>query len=446
MRSATPTLSATTHALLAVLLLFVVARALASRASPLVAPASPDGRRIDAAASNAAASNAAASNAAASARRAGVASTTSWSPPDDWSWADVDAAGARAWTALARASAGDDFAAAPPVLASASAASASAAAAAAVGLGRCPAPPSTALAVGCYTTRVQNQHRASWCGACYLVAVLHMVQDRWHLRLGRHPDVARMLPWVELDAQRALDDYDAHRGAVHPQWNACQGGDPARVLACMREGACALRVAREDGYAWWGHPRARPPDGHGARRDDDGARRDDDDDDVDDAQSAGARVSAFSTVPNTPDAVQRAIYARGPVVLTLDAECLLAADARGVADASERRRRNHAVTVVGWRARVEDAEGRARPCYLVRNSWGTTTVPANLPEDIKCVRRGANACDEPTRPWVGIPEMPGYVYLPMEHVHGAAAGAGLLDAGPSPWTECSVALAGEGDA
>ena len=351
------------------------------------------------------------SSSAASARRTTSASTSApasaSSPlPDEWSWALVDDAQAAAW------------------------------------------PFAEALPPGTYATRVQDQHRSGWCGCCYLIAVVHMMQDRWNVLVGtRLAAGERMLPFVELDAQAMLDDYHRHRHAVHAGWNACQGGEPKRVLACMVEGGCPLRVAPARGYAWRGHP---------MRGDDESEEEEKEEEEGEEGRRRGGRhgggvlgggggrrgprVASFRIVPNREADVRAALWERGSVVLTIDAECIAKADARGVADVSERRRRNHAVTVIGWTHAVpapdEHGEpGRATCCYIVRNSWGDASAPSNLPEDLRCVRAGANECDEQRRAWTGAPDLPGHVFLPAWYVHRE----GDAD---SPWYEGMLDLDG----
>ena len=83
-------------------------------------------------------------------------------------------------------------------------------------------------------------------------------------------------------------------------------------------------------------------------------------------------VTAFASIENRSAAVKDAIFRRGTVVLGIDAECIIEADARGVANVASRRKRNHAVTVVGWV--VHDGV----ECWLVRNSWGVRDRPENF--------------------------------------------------------------------
>lgn len=264
------------------------------------------------------------------------------------------------------------------------------------------------LAPGSYASRVVNQHRAGWCGCCYLIAVVQMIQDRWNLLIGQHALLKVMYPYAELDAQCMLDEYDKFRGGMFSGWTACHGGDPRQVIACFNNGSCRLFVAPGDGGPWSGHARSKERQT------------------CEERARPNIRVGEVRTIPNTRDAVKRAIYDRGSVALGIDAQCLIAAR-DGVADTTSRVKRNHAVTVVGWQRHGDEGE-----CWLIRNSWGAETVPNNLPADIKCVKRDANSCSESTRPWRGMASLPGYVLVPMWYIERDAG------AGDSPWYECSV--------
>lgn len=310
---------------------------------------------------------------ACSARRAARHGAAARPLPSEWSWHDVDAS-----------------------------------AAAARGV-----PP------GCYATRVHNQHRAGWCGACYLMAVVHMITDRWHVRIGDGPGrgMAEMRPFVELDAQRMLDEYDTYRSATPGQagWNACRGGDPLRVLAALESGGVRILRAPAVGYAWRGFPSARRAHEPSATHNDPGA--------------VHVRIAAHGRLPNRRDDVMRAIYDDGPVAVGIDAECLLRCDAEGVADVRSTARRNHAATIIGWVRR------RGELMWICRNSWGDH-VPENLPTDTTCVTPGSNLCDPGWQPWVGMPQMPGHVLIPMRYLEMDCADA----EGDSPFYACSLLI------
>ena len=71
----------------------------------------------------------------------------------------------------------------------------------------------------------------------------------------------------------------------------------------------------------------------------------------------------------TPErfAVLEEIYARGPVVLEINAQTLKSVDREGIVTDLAPNVPNHAVSVVGWKQ-----TSRAGPCWIVRNSWAST--------------------------------------------------------------------------
>jgi len=275
------------------------------------------------------------------------------------------------------------------------------------------------MAPGRYASRAVDQHRSGWCGACYMMCIIHMIADRWNIALGRELGTGGgpMRPFVELDAQRMLDEFDCAMALMLPDWNACRGGHPMRVLHClMAEGDCNIHVADPEGFAWRGHPRARP-----ARCDTSGET------------SADARVVDAYPIPNTREAVKQEIYEHGTVALGIDAECLLACDADGVADTSRvDRRRNHAVSVIGWQHAPD-----GRECWVVRNSWGPH-VPENMPKDMSCSQPGGNTCALPWMTWHSIPTMPGFCLVPISYVESESRDA--RTSSESPWYGCHLAL------
>lgn len=294
-------------------------------------------------------------------------SAVSWAPPLEWSWHDVGAEAAAERRVLP----------------------------------------------GCYTMRAVDQHRAGWCGACYLMAAVQMITDRWHVAIGeRGSDLeAQMRPFVSLDAQRALDEYDAVRNAaqVQPGWNACRGGDPMRVLAAIQAGSVVLYHAPDDGAAWRGYPSVLGrTQGYGSAE----------------SLRAAIRIRDFGRLPRDRKAVMEAIYSGGPVAVTINAQCLLRCDADGVADTSTQYAPNHVATLIGWTRRAGEL------LWICRNSWGEL-VPDSLPEYTGCVQRGANACDLRWKPWKGVPSMPGHVLIPADY----------LDDGGASFVWCDVVIA-----
>lgn len=261
---------------------------------------------------------------------------------------------------------------------------------------------------GRYAAEAVDQHRASWCGCCYMVAAVQCVEDRLHVARARS---ARAAPGrVRLSLQHVLDHFvelDAE-----PGWNACHGGFPLHVFECMGRGACPL--VEEGGLrgrpVWRGHPR--PVD----RTPVDAAPR--------------FRVANARRVP--PDEVTRELLDRGPIVLEVSAHTLKKVDGRGVATDLTPRAANHAVAVVGWR----DVDGE--PCWIVRNSWGASRVPRAVPRDVSCVSRDGNDCEVEWEPWSGDPTDPGFALLPCSYAPLRRAD------GVSPWVAADVHLVGDG--
>jgi hypothetical protein len=242
------------------------------------------------------------------------------------------------------------------------------------------------LPPGSYATDIFDQHALSWCGCCYLVAVVQAVEDRGHILLGgeRH----------RIDMQTVLDHM--REDELGPTWNACHGGYPEHVVACMASGQCPLRtsVCRR----WVGHamPTHRTP-----------------------LSDAPYHVMGHDELVCAAD-VARELVAHGPVVLDVCAQTLKAVDAQGRVTDMEERTLNHAVSVIGWK------HVGGVLCWIVRNSWGKHRVPAALPDDLGCVTLHGNACEVQWEYWVGDPKDPGFVYLPVAH-------PGLHGTHPSPW-------------
>ena len=257
------------------------------------------------------------------------------------------------------------------------------------------------IAVGDYTSPVFDQHMSNWCGCCYLVAVVQMLQDRLHLTLGlSHPEM-KMFPCFQYDMQLALDTYNAYERTKqkNEMWNACTGGMPTRVLNAIRVDKCLLRLA-SDGM-WLGHPIAM------AETPADGVKN--------------PTLQPLESLEMAPESIMRRVLKYGPVVLGISSLCLRdkTLSARGgLVDSNIVGQRDHAVTVVGWRP-----VGR-KTCWIVRNSWGTSFVPLERP-DPSCVGDGFNRCTVERTDWTGDPDNPGYAYLPIDYEG--------LRGYPSPW-------------
>lgn len=247
---------------------------------------------------------------------------------------------------------------------------------------------------GRYASDPVDQHAASWCGACYLVAAAQMVQDRAHVALARQK--GRWVVPPRLSLQALLDHHEEFEAA--PGWCACHGGFPLHVLQCMERGECPL-VLSDPCDRWWGFPRL-----------------------VRSCPRPDARFSVRDARRVAPDAVREALR-DGPVVLEVSAETLKRVNARGVVEDLAWRDPDHAACVVGWE----------RDCWIVRNSWGKERVPEAVPDDAEqCVARGHNACDVVAwQPWSGDPRDPGFLLLPQSFPP-------LHHRWPSPWIACTV--------
>lgn len=255
------------------------------------------------------------------------------------------------------------------------------------------------IAPGIYTSRIFNQHMSKWCGCCYMVSVLQCIQDKMNIALGIESPDTTAQPYIELNYQIALDAYNSHRQKKYPDWNACKGGNPVAVIECIRDGIVPLVVTSSDGFAWFGHPNDYI--GHAS-----------------DLQVSGARIA----VENKLNHIQSQIFKFGPLVLGINSNCMNDAGIsrrNGLIDTSVSGKRNHAVVVVGWK----EVDGQG--CWVVRNTWGTSTAPSRLPNELNCVTKGRNVCQIETINWYGDPHNHGYVYVPFNYQS--------IQGTPSPW-------------
>lgn len=237
------------------------------------------------------------------------------------------------------------------------------------------------------TAPALDQHAHNWCGACYIVAVVQMIEDRWRVAA---PSQARA-----LSVQRTLEDFDARQWAREsPRWNACHGGEPRDVVECLRDGRCALRIAaggepdflgrvrrflRSEAEGGPGATEAAPPIELGPFR-------------VIDAAGASDEIAK-----------------RGTVGLLIAASVIASTGPDGKVPRSrpDWPPADHVVCVIGWEA------GH----WLVRNSWGDWR-PDEIPRDYEeCNTAYGNTCDSfKTRRWHSLPSpRKGHCLLPMDH-------------------------------
>lgn len=257
------------------------------------------------------------------------------------------------------------------------------------------------IASGDYASPVFDQHMSNWCGCCYLISTIQMLQDRMHIVLGIMDPDMQMFPCFQFNMQLALDTYNAHeRNMREDDWNACIGGMPSRVLNSIRAGRCLLRLSGDKGI-WMGHPLALdsvPSDGE-----------------------SNIALDELESLEMAAESIMKRILKYGPVVLGINSLCLrdpTLSQRHGMIDTNVLAPRDHAVSVIGWK-RV-----RGKLCWILRNSWGTRFVPSERP-DPSCVGNDFNTCTVSKNAWTGDPSNPGYAYVPMDYDG--------LKGYPSPW-------------
>lgn len=255
---------------------------------------------------------------------------------------------------------------------------------------------------GCYTSLPINQHKSSWCGCCYMVSVLQMIQDRVHVQLGKKNN-SRMIPWLIFDLQSMLDHYQRYKAPYSRGWNACKGGIPLNLLNAIETQKCPLLLSKNE--TWVGYPR-----------------------EIKNVGSTNIKIvikNSKRIVPTTN--VEQTILENGPVVLSISGQLLKHIDEHGFVNTNKIMKPNHAVSVIGWLYKNE------RKYWIARNSWGEKEVPVSFPDDMSCVTTTGNNCKVKTEKWVGDPENPGFVYIPSDYTL-------LNDDDNSPWFETEVSL------
>jgi hypothetical protein len=208
-----------------------------------------------------------------------------------------------------------------------------------------------------------------------------------------------MFPCYQFNFQLALDTYNAHITNTDG-WNACRGGSPIKVIQAIAEGACILELTPDE-TVWLGHPTTM--DSNSSFR------------------MSFVTLDPIESLDRTVDKIQYRIFKYGPVVLGIDSLSLRdkgLSQRGGVIDGTSTADRDHAVTVVGWK-KIKNV-----PCWIVRNSWGSNTVPTARPE-AGCVGKDFNTCIVETQPWSGDKNRPGYAYIPCSY-------RGVCEP-PSPW-------------
>lgn len=250
---------------------------------------------------------------------------------------------------------------------------------------------------GVYAAPSLDQHADAWCGLCYIVCVVQMIEDRWRVAAARAGASAE-----RLDVQSVADFFQS-RADGPGGWNVCHGGQPDEVAERLADGTCPLVVGHR---GWSGFARPGP------------ARR------YRGARHAPLRLSRPRSVHSTD--IARELLDGGPLVLCVASSVLRETDADGVARRALHTPAlpaNHAVSVVGWRTTDDGIH-----CWIVRNSWPHDRAPTALPPDLGCVGIGTNRCVATFASWSSLD---GFVLLPF-----AYAGLAL----PGTWMAVDVTL------
>ncbi len=259
------------------------------------------------------------------------------------------------------------------------------------------------IAQGTYTSPVINQHKSKWCGCCYLVSVIQVIQDQINMAIGITNPQKKMKPFVEVNLQIALDTYNEIRRIHHPDWNACQGGNPLKLIESIQDGNIPLKYTNSDGFGWYGHPTSQKYDL------------------ISDIFLKKENI----VLENITEKIQISIFKYGPIILGINANCVSKAAADGIIDTNVYGERNHAVTVIGWRTI------KNKKHWIARNSWGMKLAPKKSPKDLNCVQTDSNTCHIETQKWFGDRNLGGYFYIPFDY--------GPIKGTPSPWFFCCIA-------
>lgn len=256
-----------------------------------------------------------------------------------------------------------------------------------------------------YASAAIDQHSKGWCGLCYLVAVVQVIQDRIRILEGGIKGTD------DVSLQAVADHFQQWRtgdtlSPSPPGWNVCHGGSVWHVLECFERGRCPL--LRADGSRGFLGFAQRMYRHH--------------------TPTVPYRVTPESSRRLHLALVKEELLSGGPMLLEISYEtCKHIDPSTGVATDTSEHPINHSVSVVGWTA----ANSAAPECWVVRNSWGSNQMPTRLPVDYAtCVELNHNACTTTWIPWTGMSSDPGFFLLPCHHpsVHRV----------PSPWIVLSV--------
>jgi len=188
-----------------------------------------------------------------------------------------------------------------------------------------------------YIAMAIDQHENGYCGACYLVAPVQMLQDRLAIRGEVHTgfDLQTMLneyTYIKQQSMRLSDDILPHNA-----WHGCVGGCPLDVLDMIQDGR--LRVP-------WTDKPTQPPS----------------------HRPVGAAPEQHSKIPaieqrwleGETSLLRAHIRHHGPVIMFMSASSICKCE-----DESE----NHIISVVG----------SCKDGWICRNSWGSKNTTRMRP-------------------------------------------------------------------
>lgn len=217
-----------------------------------------------------------------------------------------------------------------------------------------------------------DQHSKKWCGACYLVAAIQMVQDRFNILMKRR---------IEVSLQAAMDFFQGYQADWEKNgWTSCHGGYSEDVLECIANGSCPF-VLTNDQTSWLGRVIGKLFQQHYSN-----------------TPKMILNLKKWGRIDR--DRVQHELFNCGPLVLYVSGAVVASTDSNGIMTDLDHDELDHAVGVVGWT--TIDCE----LYWLVRNSWGSSH-PGESPHNFEeCNSLDKNECDVAYVPWNSVPTGP----------------------------------------
>lgn len=286
-----------------------------------------------------------------------------------------------------------------------------------------------------YGSEVMRQHVSSYCGSCFLVAFLQMVEDRLNILEGEGSVSFPFKGRGKIDIQRALDEYSSvgkrsmnaslrdgiFLGPVRSfsSWNSCMGGDPQLVKDSLLSGSLLLSLRDSEYTGLACSLKNYPPPSNSVIL----------------SPSQDCVSSLDVSLPSCVKKIRDSILERGPVVVALDSKPLTSKLFSGVLSTpSNAEGRDHVVCVVGWALRAGSLY------WVCRNTWGedpSSSLPGRpsvlggcVPE---CGEKRSDCSAKDWR-WGGLEDEPGYFFIDSTH----SSNAGGIYSLPNGWNEINV--------